>query len=125
MTRRIDEGGCHCGALRFRVEWDEETEVILCNCSICKKKGFLHLIVPEDRFQLISGATNIQEYRFNTGVAVHKFCKTCGIHAFYTPRSHPDCVDINVHCLDHVDETTLRVVLFDGQKWEDNIDSIR
>lgn len=125
MARRVDEGGCHCGALRFRVEWDEDAEIIRCNCSICKKKGFLHLIVPESQFELLSGAENIQEYRFNTGVAVHKFCKICGIHAFYTPRSHPDGVDVNVNCLDLVDDAALKVVPFNGQNWEENIDAIR
>ena len=44
-------GGCHCGAVRFRVFVDKH-QASDCNCSICQKKGFLHLIVPPERFTL-------------------------------------------------------------------------
>src|ERR1700728_4361908 len=44
------EGGCHCGRVRFRVTADL-SRVTECNCSICTKKGFLHLIVAPDDFE--------------------------------------------------------------------------
>ena len=44
-------GGCHCGAVRFRVFVDKH-QAFDCNCSICQKKGFLHLIVTPERFTL-------------------------------------------------------------------------
>jgi hypothetical protein len=114
----IYEGGCHCGRVRFRVDGDlAETE--LCNCSMCTKKGFLHLIVPPERFELLSGGDALTVYEFNTGVAKHKFCRTCGIHPFYVPRSDPDKIDVNVHCLDGVDAGALRPRLFDGRNWEE------
>ncbi|MGA3124900.1 MAG: hypothetical protein ABSF69_29505 [Polyangiaceae bacterium] len=49
-----------------------------------------------------------------------------GIHAFYRPRSHPDCWDINVRCLDDP-EIPARFVIksFDGRNWEAHIDEIR
>lgn len=111
------EGGCHCGAVRFRIE-AELFGILDCNCSICAKKGFLHLIVTRDRFELLRGADNLTTYTFNTGVAKHTFCKTCGVHPFYTPRSHPDGVDVNVRCLDGVDLAGLTIAPFDGQDWE-------
>ena len=47
------EGSCHCGAIRFSVDLDEEErDVFECNCAICTKTGLLHLIVPTDRFTL-------------------------------------------------------------------------
>jgi hypothetical protein len=49
---RTFEGGCHCGRVRFRITADL-THVAECNCSICTKKGFLHLIVPPERFELL------------------------------------------------------------------------
>ena len=117
-------GSCHCGAIQCEVDWDADaTEIIECNSSICLKKGFLHLIVSPDLFRL-RGEPTLAEYRFNTGVAVHRFCPTCGIHPFYTPRSHPDHVDVNVRCLDGVDLTAVRIVPFNGQSWEDNVGSI-
>ncbi len=114
---RTYDGGCHCGRVRFRVtaSLDRVTE---CNCSICSKKGFLHLIVPPAQFELISGADALTTYRFNTGTARHTFCATCGIHPFYVPRSDPDKIDVNVRCLDGVDLAALKPQPFDGQNWE-------
>jgi hypothetical protein len=109
------EGGCHCGAVRFRVRLQERI-AIDCNCSICKKKGFLHLIVTREDFELVRGANALAEYRFNTGLARHRFCRHCGIHPFYTPRSHPDGVDVNARCLD--DAPQLEIKSFDGEHWE-------
>ena len=80
--------------------------------------GFLHLIVPAARFRLLSGAQELSEYTFNTGVAKHRFCRVCGIKSFYIPRSNPDGVDVNVRCLDEGTVTSLLVEPFDGQNWE-------
>ena len=56
-------------------------------------------------------------YTFNTGVAKHTFCKVCGIKPFYIPRSNPDGVAVNAHCLD-TKPKAMTVVPFDGQHWE-------
>ncbi len=110
-------GSCHCGAVRFEVD-AEKLEATDCNCSMCTKKGIIHLIVSKDRFRLVSGEENLTTYRFNTGVARHTFCKTCGIHPFYTPRSHPEGVDVNIRCLDEVDISAFERRPFDGRNWE-------
>ena len=110
------EGGCHCGRVRFRVTADLADDV--CNCSICTKKGFLHLIVPPEQFELFSGKDDLATYRFNTGTAKHTFCKVCGIHPFYVPRSDPDKIDVNARCLDGVDLSTVATKQFDGRNWE-------
>lgn len=112
-------GGCHCGAVRFEVEAPDDVEVERCNCSICAKSGFLHLIVPRSRFRLLQGDDALVTYTFNTGTAKHLFCGTCGIKSFYIPRSNPDGVDVNVNCLD-TQPPRLRIVEFDGQNWEAN-----
>ncbi|MGD0418136.1 MAG: GFA family protein [Xanthobacteraceae bacterium] len=111
------EGSCHCGRVRFRVSSDL-SRVIVCNCSICTKKGFLHLIVAPEQFELVCGADAVTTYRFNTGTARHTFCATCGIHPFYVPRSDPDKIDVNVRCLDNVDLASLKPHSFDGRNWE-------
>ena len=111
------EGGCHCRRVRFRVTVDL-TRVTDCNCSICTKKGFLHLIVPPERFELLSGKDELTTYQFNTGTAKHTFCKHCGIHPFYVPRSDPDKIDVNVRCLDEIDLAAVSPKPFDGKHWE-------
>jgi hypothetical protein len=114
------EGGCHCGRVRFRVTADLD-RVTECNCSMCTKKGFLHLIVPPERFELLSGRDDLSTYEFNTRVAKHHFCKHCGVHSFYVPRSDPDKIDVNVRCLDGVDPAKITVAPFDGRHWEASI----
>lgn len=113
----IYQGSCHCGAVQFEVDAPAALEVDDCNCSICSKAGFLHLIVPLSKFKLLKGADALNTYTFNTGVAKHTFCKTCGIKPFYTPRSNPDGIDINVRCLDTKPES-IQITQFDGQNWE-------
>ncbi|MGY6274621.1 GFA family protein [Methylomonas sp. MgM2] len=115
----IYRGSCHCQAVTFEVEAPANIEVENCNCSICSKSGYLHLIVPLSHFRLVSGADNLAHYKFNTGIATHTFCKTCGIKAFYTPRSNPDGIDVNVRCLD-TKPSTMKIVDFDGRNWEEN-----
>jgi hypothetical protein len=115
--KRTMQGGCHCGRVRFRVTTDLD-RVTQCNCSMCTKKGFLHLIVPPEQFELLSGEDALTTYRFNTGTARHTFCKVCGVHPFYVPRSDPDKIDVNVRCLDDVDLAAIPVATFDGRNWE-------
>jgi hypothetical protein len=118
------DGGCHCGRVRFRVR-TEQLAALDCNCSICTMKGFLHLIVPKESFTLLSGEDDLTTYTFNTGVAKHTFCSTCGVHPFYIPRSHPDGVDVNVRCLDGDAPARFIVTPFDGREWEENVAMIR
>ena len=118
------EGGCHCGVVRFRVIVNKH-EAVDCNCSICHKKGFLHLIVPEEQFTLLRGAEFLTTYTFNTHVAKHIFCQICGIHPFYRPRSHPQAIDVNLRALDGNVLSQFQLVPFDGANWEDNIEKLR
>ena len=113
-------GGCHCGRVRFAVAASADIEATECNCSICRKSGFLHLIVPKDRFTLWQGSEFLAEYKFNTGVAKHLFCKICGIKSFYVPRSNPDGYSINVRCLEPGTVKGIKISQFDGANWEEH-----
>lgn len=119
----IYKGSCHCGAIQFEVEAPENIDADYCNCSICKKSGFLHLIVPLSKFKLLTGEDEISTYRFNSGIAAHTFCRHCGVKPFYTPRSNPDGIDVNLNCLDTVPHC-IQVSDFDGQNWEANAASL-
>ena len=78
--------------------------------------GFIHIIVPHDRFELLQGRDKLASYRFGTGEADHLFCSMCGIKSFYQPRSHPDAWSVNAYCLD--DRPELEIEFFDGRHWE-------
>jgi hypothetical protein len=110
-------GGCHCGAVRFEAEVaDPPVPALDCNCSICWMTGFLHIMVPHDQFELLSGRDALVGYRFGTGAAEHLFCGRCGVKSFYQPRSHPDCWSVNANCLNEPVE--LAVETFDGRNWK-------
>ncbi len=112
------EGGCHCGAVRFAISVELPLDVLDCNCSICAKTGFLHLIVPHSDFLLLRGAECLTSYRFGSGAAEHLFCRTCGIKSFYQPRSHPAAWSVNFRCLDPDHGIAPTVHQFDGRNWE-------
>lgn len=117
-------GGCHCGQVRFEVDAPAEIEVDECNCSICGRLGYLHLVVPKSRFRLQTGEESLTSYRFNTGTAQHLFCSVCGVKSFYIPRSHPDGVSVNARCLDEGTVVRRHVRAFDGAHWEQNVEKL-
>jgi hypothetical protein len=115
-------GGCHCGAVRFEVEVKLAPVTLWsCNCSICQKAGYLHLIVEKRHFRLLQGSAQLSSYRFNTGVADHLFCSVCGIKPFYVPRSHPNGYSVNARCLDSPGLLDAPIRPFDGQNWESSV----
>ncbi len=111
-------GGCHCGKVRFEVIAPAHIEVSDCNCSMCSKTGYLHLIVPASRFKLVCGQDVLTAYEFNTRTARHLFCSVCGIKSFYVPRSHPDGYSVNVRCLDEGTVAGMTLIPVNGKEWE-------
>ena len=120
----IHKGGCHCGKVRFEVEAPADFEAVLCNCSICRMTGYLHLIVAQNKFRLVAGESELVTYTFNTGVAQHYFCSHCGIKSFYVPRSHPDGISVNANCLERSSIQSVTTVPFDGESWDENIHKV-
>lgn len=112
------EGGCHCGAVRFRVETDL-AQVYACNCSICSKMGWRLAFAPEPDFELLSGADALSDYQFYKKHIHHQFCRICGIRSFgHGPgKDGKQMYSINVRCLDQVglDADQLPTQHFDGR----------
>ena len=107
-------GSCHCGAVRFEIDADL-TEFTRCNCSLCRKKNAVMARVGEDRLRVTSGGDNLGLYRWNTMVARHHFCKTCGIYTFHRKRSEPDYYGVNVYCLDDAEIDGVPIIDADGR----------
>jgi len=126
MTRRAKsgmswkKGSCHCGAVSFEVLTPSEVELVDCNCSVCRRTGYLHLIVPKERFRLLTGKKKLTTYQFNTKQAKHLFCSVCGVKSFYVPRSHPEGISVNFRCLDAEEFKSVMTTEFDGKNWEEN-----
>lgn len=113
------EGGCHCGRVWLSAAVDLDL-LSQCSCTVCTKKGILHLSVFLPDFKLLRGKDALTVYTFETGVAQHPFCSRCGMHPFYVPRSQPDKVTVNARCLDNIDGPSLKPTrFFDGRHWDD------
>jgi hypothetical protein len=111
-------GSCHCGRVRLEVLAPPDLELLECNCSMCARSGYLHLIVGAGEFRLLSGADDLVEYTFGTGAARHRFCRHCGVKSFYVPRSHPDGYSVNARCLDPATISSTTIRPYDGRNWE-------
>lgn len=117
---RWKKGGCHCGAVVWEALLPGEIVAESCNCSICAMTGFIHVIVPKSKFRLTTEWSALAEYKFNTGVAKHLYCRTCGIKSFYVPRSNPDGYSLNFNCMPAGQFRSVEIRPFDGQNWEAN-----
>ena len=112
------QGGCHCGAVRFRIEADL-SKVYACNCSICSMMGWRLAFVPEAGFTLLSGEDELNDYQFHKKHIHHQFCRTCGIRSFGhgIGQDGKKAYSVNVRCLDEVGITAdqLPTEHFDGR----------
>ena len=116
----LHKGDCHCGRVRFEFESAPDVVIYECNCSICDRFGFRHLIIPASAFNLLTDWSDLMLYTFNTGVARHYSCRTCCVKPFYVPRSNPDGISVNFRCVDQSGFGKVRVEPFDGLNWEQN-----
>ena len=115
----VATGGCHCGAVRWEADVPAQVTVHDCNCSMCAKLGYQHIIVPASRFRLLKGET-IRTYTFGHHIAQHHFCSVCGVKSHYVPRSNPDGFSLNYRCIDNDPFEDVVIEAFDGQNWEAN-----
>jgi hypothetical protein len=112
----LHKGSCHCGAVAYEVETDLE-QVIACNCSICRRKGYLLTFVPRGALNVLQGEEALSTYTFNTHTIQHRFCATCGAAVFgegVKPTGEATAA-INVRCLDDVDVAAIQTIPFNGR----------
>ena len=91
---------CHCEAVVAEVNVPEKgfEKVMRCNCSICKRKGYIIGVVGPDDFKMIKGEDSLTLYQYKTKTAQHYFCKVCGsifCYQLHCCRSYFD-LDSNV-----------------------------
>lgn len=110
------DGSCHCGAVKFKVEADLPTQAISCNCSHCRRKGFLLAFFPAAALELTSGNDALRTYRFNTHKLAHTFCETCGTQPF-AQGTGPDgsaMAAVNLRCVPAADLDALSIQHVNG-----------
>ncbi|HVY48433.1 MAG TPA: GFA family protein [Minicystis sp.] len=111
-------GSCHCGAVRYDVEYDLEKGASRCNCTICAKIAATGAIVKPAAFRLLAGDDALSTYEWGHKVSKRFFCKHCGIHVF--ARGHlevlgGDYVSVNFNTLDGVDLRDVKIGHWDGR----------
>ncbi|WP_230530665.1 GFA family protein [Microvirga roseola] len=111
----MHKGSCHCGAVAFEVETDLE-QVIECNCSICRKKGYQLTFVPRSKLNVIRGEDNLATYTFNTHTVQHRFCATCGCAPFGEGKkpTREATAAVNIRCLDDIELSDIKTIPFNG-----------
>jgi hypothetical protein len=110
------EGSCHCGAVKFTVDGDIPTEAIDCNCSHCRRKGFLWSFLPAEKFTLDQGEDSLTTYTFNTHKLKHRFCSTCGVQGFAEglDKDRKETRAVNLRAVPECDLEVLKITKFDG-----------
>jgi hypothetical protein len=106
-------GSCHCGAVRFRVDWPI-TELTTCDCSLCVKRNAVMAKVPEAALTVLKGEDALTLYQWNTRRAHHYFCRNCGVYVFHRKRATPDHFGVNIFCLDSFDPSSVPVRATEG-----------
>ncbi|MCC2687681.1 MAG: glutathione-dependent formaldehyde-activating protein [Rhizobiaceae bacterium] len=118
MDKDIQEvdGGCHCGAVRFRVRLAEGLHTARrCTCSYCRMRGAIAVTARLGNLTLLAGQNSLTTYQFNTMTAKHHFCAHCGIHTHHQRRSDPGEYGVNVACLQGISPFDFdEVPVYDG-----------
>ena len=114
------EGGCLCGAIRYRVE-GEALARTLCHCRSCRlatggaSVGWA--VFPAAGFEITKG--EIREYSSSPGIYWGS-CGTCGSLVAYRRDSRPDHRDVTTATLDDPDAFPPTVEIWTEDKigWE-------
>ena len=108
-------GSCHCGAVAFTVQGEPPESAMSCNCSHCRRKGFLLTFVPAGQFSLDSGEDKLTTYTFNKHQLKHRFCRICGTQAFGEGETNGVSMrGVNLRCVPGIDLDALEIQQVDG-----------
>ena len=114
------EGGCLCGAIRYRVMGDP-VAATLCHCADCRRASggtnVAWAVFERDAFEWLQG----QPADYSSSPGIHwRFCAHCGSLVGYRRDSRPDDVDITTGTLDDPDRFPPTVEIWTGEKiaWE-------
>ena len=104
---------CHCGNIRLEVD-AELKDLGECNCSTCRRFGFIHWKVPRDAIQMLDEKRNLSTYAWQCVRCLWHFCPTCGTTILCT--GYPGgIISVNARCIDYVDVFEFSVARYDGR----------
>lgn len=116
------EGGCHCGNIRYVLQWPGEggdIGVRVCGCSFCVKHGGSWTSHREAALAAtVRDATQHSKYRFGTATADFHVCARCGVVPFVTSAVDGGLYAVvNVNTFEGIDPKSLARTStnFDGE----------
>ncbi len=71
--------------------------------------------IPKDKLKLEVEGDNLGLYQFDSKIAKHYFCKTCGIYTHNETMRMPGHMRVNLGCIDGLETDGLEVTVFDGR----------
>jgi hypothetical protein len=121
-------GGCHCGNIRFALEWRPEPSHIdarACGCSFCLKHGGLWTSCPGGTLEVTRrDPVRVQAYTFGTGTAEFHVCRDCGVVPVVTSDiGGRRYAVVSVHAFEDVDPGFIRraPASFEGESTEQRL----
>lgn len=97
---KLVEGGCACGAVRYRVEGPASNSMY-CHCRSCRRVAAAPAVAwvtfNKESFAILKGEP--AEFRSSPPV-LRRFCRSCGTPLTYEHRDHPATIDVTTCSLD-------------------------
>ncbi|CAK7214773.1 hypothetical protein SBRCBS47491_002264 [Sporothrix bragantina] len=117
MAPTTYRANCHCGKFVYEATYPEPlTKAFVCDCSICKRKGYIHSFLPEGTdINIVKGSLDdLDTYAFGDNFQ-HKFCGYCGSPVLIVPTDPTKGKALNVRCFQGpVDVWALEKIAYDG-----------
>lgn len=120
------QGGCRCGAVRYRAE-GEPQHVAICHCNDCRRSSGAPMVVwamfPQDRIRIEGEVTS---YVSSPGVT-RQFCGRCGTGLFYlNPGIFPDAIDIQTGTSDEAGALPpeAHIQMAEATSWMRNVNAL-
>jgi len=111
MAKNTYRGSCHCGRIKFEIDWDLSAGTSKCNCTSCWKKRLWTTRVEPESFRSLSGEQELSGYKAGATTGHQGFCKNCGVIPYswieaseWNPSTY---VSVNVAALDDLDPAEL------------------
>jgi hypothetical protein len=123
------EGKCHCGNIRYALDWPgsaTEIKIRACGCTFCTKHGGNWTSHRDSELTaVVRDASLVSKYRFGTGTADFHVCSRCGAVPFVTSSIEDRLYAVvNVNTLEGINLSSLvrEATNFDGEEAADRLE---
>ena len=126
MSARVISGSCHCGNVRFSLQWpDHAIAARVCGCGFCTRHGGAWTSHPDAALTaIIEDRSSVSTYRFATATADFIVCSICGVVPLVLSEiDGKSYAVVNVNTFEDVGtlEITRCTTDFDGEQQSDRL----